>query len=414
MTLKSQPGVDCCNPRSVFTNIGCADGVPWTRVISAADGVRWINGATGEVSTTQPAGFTLGACPEAPSGALFVVPVTVAPPATGNTGDLPRLEHIIATGEAWVIGSGGEAVQVERVAPDFTKVVYVNGTDPNTATVFDEVNPPVTHDASLEAGDDNLYIGTDGRTWTWSVLGYATYTVPSSTAWFAAGTTVDAGADKTGSIYRRGAVLIATGGSSEQTPRQAFHVQAGGASGATGVSGKGMLFSTDSAAGARMFLEHSIAPSGRRLVAIYTENGLTRFGSILNDTGTAWTVENTLVVRNNGGPIVGAIGVRTATPVSHFDVAGSFGANIEKTAAGTQGLVANSHTYISQVGNNFVTLPAPSADNVRRIYIVKRVPTATSPTTVLGHIDDVSGAQLVVQPGQARTFQCDGTTWWVI
>ena len=407
----------CCAPRAVYTAQGCVDGVSWLRIVQTQGpnaGVQWLNLVTNELVDTQPVGFTLGVCPAEPTGALLVEAVTAAPPATGNTGSLPRLEYIVATGEAWVIGSDGEAVQVEKVASDFSNVVYVNGTNPNTATVFDDENPPVTHDASLQADDDNLYIGTDGRTWTWSGSGYVAYSVPSSTEWFTAGTTVDAGANKTGSIYRRGAVLIATGGSSEQTPRQAFHVQAGGASGATGVSGAGALVSTDSLAGARVFLEHSVAPSGRRLVAISMANGLTRFGSILDDTGATWTVENTLVVRNNGGPIVGAIGVRTANPVSHFDVNGSFGANIEKTAAATQGMVANSHTYVSQVGNTFVTLPAPSADNIRRIYVVKRVQTADTPTTVLGHIDDVASAQLAIQPGQARTFQCDGTTWWVI
>lgn len=465
-----QPETSCCEPRTVFTAPGCADGVSWLRIIEtqgANAGVRWLNLTTNELVDTMPAGWSLGECPAEPTGALFVVEVSTAPPATGNTGDLPRLEHIATTGEAWIIGSGGEAVQVERAAltlktvdvtaappatgntgdlprlerivatgevwligtdgkatqveraptTEFAKVVYVNTVDPATATIFDDVNPPVANDATLPQDDANLYVGSDGSTWVWNGAAYVTKVIPAATEWMLAGTTTDAGADKTSAIYRRGRVLLATSGFTDTSPRLDLHVQAGGSSAFAGF-GNGMLFSTNNAAGARVFLEHLGAATGRRMVSIWHENGLTKFAGILNDDATAWVAENNIVVRNNGGPIIGAVGIRNATPVSHLDVGGSFGANIEKTATPTQGLVANSHTYISQVGNNFVNLPAPSSalatSNSRRIYVVKRVPTATTPTVVQGHIDDVAGASLSVQPGQARTFQSDGTTWWVI
>lgn len=411
-----QAETSCCAPRAVYTAQGCVDGVSWLRIVQTQGpnaGVQWLNLATSELAATMPAGWTLGECPAEPTGALFVEAVTAAPPATGNTGDLPRLEYIAATGEAWVIGSGGEAVQVERVAPDFSKVVFFNGTNPNAATVFDDVNPPVTHDASLQADDDNVYIGTDGRTWTWGPLGYGTYTAPSATEWYTAGTTLDAGADKTGSIYRKGAVLLATASSTETTPRKSLHVQAGGASGVAGF-GAGLLFSDSSAAGARVFLEHNTATAGRRLVTIYTEEGLTRLGAILSDDGNTVVVRNPIVIRNNGGPIQGAVGFRHPDPVSHVDINGSFGLAIRSTILATDGAFSFDYTLVSKSGNSNITLLTPSPSNVRRLYVVKRDPVAGSPTTVLGHIDGVAGASLAIQAGQSRTFQSDGTTWWVI
>jgi hypothetical protein len=47
--------------------------------------------------------------------------------------------------------------------------VYFNGTNPNTATIFDDVNRPATvHNAALMRNKDNLYIGTDSSMWNFN------------------------------------------------------------------------------------------------------------------------------------------------------------------------------------------------------------------------------------------------------
>jgi hypothetical protein len=415
--LTHLPNDSCCSERTIYSTRGCADEVPWLRVIAvegSSASVLWVNESTGETSTTAPVGFSVGACPKTlAGGALTIVPVTVAPLTTGNTGDLPRLEYLTGGREAWLIGSDGNARQIEYAPQVFTTLVYLNAATPATATVFDDVSPPVTHDATLAQKDDNLYIGSDGSTWTWNGTTYTSYTPPARTEWMLAGTTTDAGSDKTSDIYRQGKLLLATGGSTQVVANKTLHVQAGGLSGVGGF-GDGLLFSTTSTAGARVFLEHVSAAAGRRTVVFYTENGLTRVGAILTDDASNWVAQNPLVIRNNGGPIAGAVGVNNAAPVSHLDVAGSLGTAIMSTTAANMVVALLEHTIVSKQGNTTVTLPAPTADNIRREYVVKRDPAATAATAVTGHIDGTASATLNVQPGQARKFQSDGTTWWVI
>jgi hypothetical protein len=64
--------------------------------------------------------------------------------------------------------------------PEFAKTVYVNGTNPNTATIFDVANPPVTNDDTLKQDSQNIYFGSDGSTWTWNGTSYTTYVFPAS------------------------------------------------------------------------------------------------------------------------------------------------------------------------------------------------------------------------------------------
>lgn len=95
----------------------------------------------------------------------------------------------------------------------YTTTVYVNSTSPNSATIFDDVNPPVVNDNSLKANVNNLYIGTDASGWVYnaSTLNYVTKTVTSVTSnFYLSGTTTDAGSSKTASIYRTGTIGIGT------------------------------------------------------------------------------------------------------------------------------------------------------------------------------------------------------------
>lgn len=101
---------------------------------------------------------------------------------------------------------------IEAQIPDvFTKIVYFNSTNPATATIFDIENPPVTNDNALKNNVNYLYIGTDASTWVYktSPAGYVTYIVTSGASnFYITGTSIDAGGIKTGSITKRGEMVI--------------------------------------------------------------------------------------------------------------------------------------------------------------------------------------------------------------
>jgi len=92
---------------------------------------------------------------------------------------------------------------------NYSKIVYVNATSPITATIFDTENPPVTNDNLLKNDVTNLYIGTDASTWVYNSTTYVTKTVTATSSnFYLAGTTTDAGNTKTGHITRSGAVTL--------------------------------------------------------------------------------------------------------------------------------------------------------------------------------------------------------------
>lgn len=96
------------------------------------------------------------------------------------------------------------------VLPDYyANIVYVNDVDPNSATIFDLNNPPTVNDNSLKEGVSNLYVGTDASTWVYNLatLTYVTKVISSEFSnFYLAGTTSDAGGNKTASIERSGTV----------------------------------------------------------------------------------------------------------------------------------------------------------------------------------------------------------------
>jgi len=93
-----------------------------------------------------------------------------------------------------------------KLPTSYTKIVYVNATSPNTATIFDLNNPPVTNDNALKLDTANLYIGTDASTWVYNGSTYVTKTVPDTSNFKIYSTGVDAGNNKTSSIYREGSI----------------------------------------------------------------------------------------------------------------------------------------------------------------------------------------------------------------
>ena len=98
-----------------------------------------------------------------------------------------------------------------QIGADFAKVVYFDNVTPNVASIFDLNNPPLVNDPSLKEDVANLYIGTDASTWVYvtSPAGYVTKTVTSSGSnFYITGTSTDAGSIKTGSITKKGQIVI--------------------------------------------------------------------------------------------------------------------------------------------------------------------------------------------------------------
>ena len=108
---------------------------------------------------------------------------TATVPTTGwsqqlfYTQDANTIDVLIQEGVNLDIINGGGS------NPTFAKTVYVNATSPTTATIFDLNNPPTTNDNTLKADSNNIYIGTDGSTWTYNstTSSYATYVYPTTT-----------------------------------------------------------------------------------------------------------------------------------------------------------------------------------------------------------------------------------------
>ncbi len=90
---------------------------------------------------------------------------------------------------------------------EYATVVYFNDTNPATATIFDDENPPTINDPLLKDDTDNLYIGNDASTWVYNGSIYVTKSVPSTSNFYINGTTTDAGSDKNSNIYRIGGAI---------------------------------------------------------------------------------------------------------------------------------------------------------------------------------------------------------------
>jgi len=175
-TFEELKGGNCCAPCGTYELEGCANGVPFAQLSAVGNGTattRWINLDTGELVDTKPAGFLTGACAEnvnelafsataptltSPFGVpkdnyttfvtddgtsageilemwkfdfedqlwvkvplipkILTLDVTTPPTATGNTGDLPRIERNATTGEVWFLDTEGVATQIERNPED--------------------------------------------------------------------------------------------------------------------------------------------------------------------------------------------------------------------------------------------------------------------------------------------------------
>lgn len=112
---------------------------------------------------------------------------TIANPATGllifNTATAGVSPYSVSPGCYFFNGSIWKRISEVEATKEFAKTVYFNAATPTSGTVFDESNPATLNNNALKISDKNLYIGTDGSTWTYnpSTLSYSSYTYPPST-----------------------------------------------------------------------------------------------------------------------------------------------------------------------------------------------------------------------------------------
>jgi hypothetical protein len=105
--------------------------------------------------------------PDAPDPLDVLGTEQPTPTATGNTTNKNTVFKD-ANGDTWIVDSNGDAIKTGRSTDATGQNVYFNGTNPNTATIFDNANPPVTNDDTLKENTANTFFGTDGSAWIWN------------------------------------------------------------------------------------------------------------------------------------------------------------------------------------------------------------------------------------------------------
>lgn len=102
-----------------------------------------------------------------------------------------------------------EAYVDSKIPSNYSKVVYVDSNNPNTATIFDVNNPPTVNDDTLKTDVNNLYVGLNASTWVYNStsLTYITEPITSGTSnFYLGGTLIDALGNKITAIERTGTV----------------------------------------------------------------------------------------------------------------------------------------------------------------------------------------------------------------
>jgi hypothetical protein len=93
---------------------------------------------------------------------------------------------------------------------NFAKVVYTDGSTPQTSTIFSETSPPTVDDPTLKENSNNIYINPSGQAYIWNGTSYVTYSPTQTTEWYLSGTAIDAQANKIASIWRNKGIAVGT------------------------------------------------------------------------------------------------------------------------------------------------------------------------------------------------------------
>ena len=234
---------------------------------------------------------------------------TIASPATGlmiyNTATAGTSPNAVVPGYYYYSGSKWE--RLVTTTPDAT--IEFNTVNPNIGTPTFTPNTP--------SSADYIYVSSvDASLWVWNGSTYVTFVGPSSTPFYIAGTTNDAGNNKTSSIARTGSLSIGSntnyGFNSEIKGNLAIRSSAGAIGTGTGIEMQtdvnsprldwlvnGAYIGQFSSVGSDFFLRNSINNTGN--IRFWTKTG---------GTGT-----ERLTILNNGN-----IGIGTSSPVTNLHV----------------------------------------------------------------------------------------------
>jgi len=290
---------------------------------------------------------------------------------------------------------------------NYSKIVYVNATSPITATIFDTENPPVTNNNALKNDVANLYIDTDANTWVYETgTGYRTETVTATSSnFYLAGTTTDAGNTKTGHISRTG--NISTSGKLASSGATTLST--------TSTETTYIGTSTSNPDLAKFVVKGTKSGTGSHYIASFLNDAGVRMGAI--DDGGGYTATADITANNinlaNGGfvriPLGG--GIISGTKYFYYNNGGvSWLATAPIGYEGSIILGSNSlppksyvDAKITQTITNGVTDKSPSEDAVYDAIdgvvktIISDTPTSTltgTLTETLMHTYTISGGKL--------------------
>jgi hypothetical protein len=182
--------------------------------------------------------------------------------------------------------------------------------------------------------------------WTYNGSAYVTYTTPSSTAWFTAGTTNDAGSSKTSTIYRTGNVGIG----SITTPSALLHLQ-------TTSQAKMLFETTDGAAGQASIDLKAGSSQWWRIIGQGSSNG----GRYEIYNQTAGKSAFAITPANN-------VGIGTTAPTGQLEVATTNGlSTIIRRASSASQTSANLILQKTNSTDPSVSTAVPSGEYIGRI-----------------------------------------------
>jgi hypothetical protein len=196
------------NSWSTLGNSGTTAGTNFIGSTDAVDFVTKTNNS--EIMRVTSAG-NIGIGTTSPANKLEITQGTA-----GNSG--LRFTNLnsastATTSSSKVLGVNSSGDVILTNVPGTQNIVDFSTATPTTSGVVFTPNTPLDESVVYQSAVDNSL-------WTYNGTTYVTYTAPSSTAWFTAGTTNDAGNSKTSNIYRTGNVGIGT-----NNPLTRLHIQ---------------------------------------------------------------------------------------------------------------------------------------------------------------------------------------------
>ena len=295
---------------------------------------------------------------------------TIASPATGlmiyNTATAGTSPNAVVPGYYYYSGSKWE--RLITTTPDAT--IEFNTANPNTGTPTFTPNTP--------SSADYIYVSSvDASQWFWNGSAYVTYVAPSSTPFYIAGTTNDAGNNKTAAIERTGSIQSSGGSIKSGKTNYIFEMNANNSSGPV--------------------LDLGTSLDAQAFWRIGAYGGINNFDTKTRDLNFFSSAKsNILYLKNN----TGNVGIGTITPTNTLDVIG--GVNIKATAgaSGTgYGLEINTSSnapridwvsnsnYIGQFSSNntdfFLRNSLDNTGNIR--FFTKTAGTGTERLTILNN-----------------------------